>query len=118
MDNWNSLGDVRELERKANKILHLRDMEDWGRLTLRLIDNIKYLNGCVKRGRGSDIDEQYPIRNIFEYIKELEGRVATHAPRLQKASEEVRDPELRTQCKQLVLAAYKKWKNYRKGVSK
>jgi hypothetical protein len=75
-NGWNSLGDIRELERKAKRITDIEDMKAWAKLTLKLVANLDYLNGCVKRGRGSDIDPDCPARNIFEYIKELESRLA------------------------------------------
>lgn len=34
-----------------------------------------YLNGCVKRGRGKDIDPVFPGNNIFKYILELERKL-------------------------------------------
>jgi len=73
-NGWNSLGDIRALEAKVNRIRNIEDMAEWGRLTLKLVADIDYLNGCVKRGRGTDIDSDCPARNIFEYIKELEAR--------------------------------------------
>jgi len=39
---------------------------------LDMAEEIKYLNGCVKRGRGSDIYPDEPCRNVFNYILELE----------------------------------------------
>jgi len=72
---WNSLGDIRELERKVQRIKEIEDMADWGERTLKLIADMDYLNGCVKRGRGSDIVPDCPAQNVFEYIKELESKL-------------------------------------------
>ena len=71
-DGWNSIGDIRALEELSKRIRKEQDMRKWGELTLKLIEELRYLNGCVVRGRGRDIDPDKPFRNIFEYIKELE----------------------------------------------
>jgi hypothetical protein len=52
---------------------NLRDQE-FAEIALRVVSQIKYVNGCVKRGRGSDIVPDEPFQNVFEYIKELEQK--------------------------------------------
>ena len=74
-NGWYNIGDIRELERKVKKVKSINDMAEWGRLTLKLIAEVRYLNGCVKRGRGSDIVADSPAQNVFEYIKELEAKL-------------------------------------------
>lgn len=52
-----------------------RDIEYFANGVLSLAKELRYLNGCVKRGRGEDIDPEHPGRNVFEYIKELESKL-------------------------------------------
>jgi hypothetical protein len=47
------------------------DGEEAATLILQLIENVRYVNGCVARGNGSDLSEN-PLENVFEYIKQLE----------------------------------------------
>ena len=44
--------------------------------SLKVVDDLKYLNGCVVRGRGSDINTDYMRANVFGYIQELEQQNA------------------------------------------
>ena len=44
--------------------------------SLKVVDDLKYLNGCVVRGRGSDINIDYMRANVFGYIQELEQQNA------------------------------------------
>lgn len=46
--------------------------EELAKGILDMAKEIKYLNGCVQRGRGSDIYPDEPCRNVFNYILELE----------------------------------------------
>ena len=43
---------------------------------VKLAEEVMYVNGCVKRGRGEDIEPEYPLKNVFEYIKELEQQLS------------------------------------------
>jgi hypothetical protein len=83
-DNWHSLGDLRELERKAKRA----ELPELGRLALQLVANMDYLNGCVARGRGEDIDPAHPGLNVFEYIKELESATTALRERTEAAERE------------------------------
>lgn len=67
-DNWKAL------EAVAKKVQKEKDTRDLAEGTLSLIGDLMYLNGCVKRGRGSDLYPDRPFKNVFEYIKELEGK--------------------------------------------
>jgi|LGVF01.2.fsa_nt_gb hypothetical protein len=72
-NNWSSIGSFRELERKA-KEHNLNEASKIAQMALMLIQNLKYLSGCVVKGRGTDIDKEHPARNVFEYVKELEAK--------------------------------------------
>jgi hypothetical protein len=41
-----------------------------------------------------------------------------HSPKIASALSQVKDDELRAACEKLILAAYKKWREYKKGASK
>jgi len=82
-NGWNSLGDIRELE----KLVRRQELQQWGQLTLKLVSDIKYLNGCVKRGRGENFDDQLPAKNVFLYILELEAKVAAMIDGIDKATQ-------------------------------
>lgn len=72
-DNWGRLGDLRALERKVDE--HRKnEAATIAHRALKVAKDLLYLNGCVARGRGTDIDPEYPGRNVFEYIKELEAK--------------------------------------------
>lgn len=103
-NGWNSLGDVRALEVKVQKIRDIEDMAEWGRLTLKLIADMDYLNGCVKRGRGSDIDADTPARNIFEYIKEIETALSAERQRCAEIARKMRGTHGCTVAEEIAVA--------------
>jgi len=70
------LGAIKALELKAKEaqIQHNKnEAATIAYMALQVVDDLEYLNGCVKRGRGEVIDPVHPGRNVFEYIKELES---------------------------------------------
>jgi len=73
--DWHGLGDISGLERKAAERM-AGDAATIAHMTMKVINDLKYLSGCVARGRGEDIDAAHPGRNVFEYIKEIEQKNA------------------------------------------
>lgn len=71
---WNTIGCFKELERVAGQG-RKNEAATIAHMALGLVKDLQYLNGCVLRGRGEDIDDVRPGRNIFEYIKELEAEI-------------------------------------------
>lgn len=69
--------DFTELKRLAGKLRKNKEVKDLANGVLSLTQELLYLHGCVKRGRGIDIDPDHPGRNVFEYIKELECKINT-----------------------------------------
>ena len=70
-DNWHGIGDTKALERKAAEQMK-NEAATIAHMAMKVVGDLMYLNGCVKRGRGEDIYPEHPGRNVFEYIKELE----------------------------------------------
>jgi chromosome segregation ATPase len=69
---------AREQFRIAGELLEENDQLKAEKLELAegvvdLMNDLKYLNGMVKRGRGSDIDTSNMNKNVFKYIQELEA---------------------------------------------
>jgi len=73
MNDYDWTGNIKELEKIANSW----KTEPLAVGVLQLAQEILYLHGCVKRGRGEDIYPNQPGRNVFEYIKELEAKLNT-----------------------------------------
>ena len=68
-------GQQAALEELAKRISKDEDTRELAKGALSLASELLYLNGCVERGRGSDIYPDQPCRNVFEYIKELEVKL-------------------------------------------
>ena len=90
---WCGIGNIRELEKYANAI-RKNEAAVIAQQALLVVEDLKYLNGCVKRGRGEDIDKNCPAKNVFEYIKELEQRAEkaeAQVAEVQKENESLND---------------------------
>ena len=76
MEPSSGLGSIRALEAMAKEYKNKQDKNEAATIAFMALDvakDLMYLNGCVKRGKGEDIDSTYPGRNVFEYIKEIEA---------------------------------------------